>query len=140
YNAAVIFFFHLFVFHAQRAHQLHAAHFKPNQKVRVIHNSHLVRFRVTHAHFCIVIFQHSNLSGYSGFPCHTGLRFSRNEASPSLKAGAQRMRAFSRMARSRPWTTPGAAEEAIARFARDRHPRLAATSSWASSVERATRL
>src|SRR5690349_1566051 len=139
HNAAVIFLFHFFVFHAQRAHQLHAAYFKPDQKVGVIDDSHLVRFGITHAHFCIVIFEHSNLSVYSGLPCQTGLRFSRNEARPSLKSGVQRMRAFSRMARSRSWSTLAAADEVIKRFARERLPGLAAINTSASSLERVMR-
>src|ERR671925_1402831 len=138
HNAAVIFLFHLFVFHAQRAHQFHAAHFKPDQKVGVIDDSHLVRFRITHAHFCIVIFEHFDLSVYSGLPCQTGLRFSRKEARPSLKSGVQRMRAFSRMARSRSWSTVAAADEVIKRFARDKLPGLAAISTSASSLARAS--
>src|SRR5215472_6717922 len=139
HNAAVVFLFHLFVFNAQRAHQLDAAHFKPDEKVRVIHDSHLVGFRIAHAHFCVVIFEHATLSVYSGLPCQTGLRFSRNEAKPSLKSGVQRMRAFSRMARSRSWSTPGAAEEVMRRFARDKLPGLAAINASESSLERARR-
>src|SRR5215472_16215503 len=140
HNAAVVFLFHLFVFNAQRAHQLDAAHFKPDEKVRVIHDSHLVGFRIAHAHFCVVIFEHATLSVYSGLPCQTGLRFSRNEARPSLKSGVQRMRAFSRMARSRSWSTPGAAEEVMRRFARDKLPGLAAINASESALERAIRL
>src|SRR5450432_3209393 len=44
-------------------------------------------------------------------PAQFGLRFSRNEARPSLKSGVQRIRAFSRMARSRSWSRLAAAAE-----------------------------
>jgi Cytochrome c len=53
---------------------------------------------------------HSSMS-----PCHCGLRFSRKNASPSLKSGVARMRAFSRIARSRSASTP--AEDVAARGA-----------------------
>src|SRR5229473_3367668 len=139
HNVAVILFFHLFVFHAERPHQLNAAHLEPHQKVRVIHHAHLVRLRITDAHFCIMIFEHSNLSAYSGLPCQTGLRFTRKEARPSLKSGVQRMRAFSKTARSRSASTLAAAAEVINRFARERLAGLAAIKRSASSFERARR-
>src|SRR5690348_9472506 len=139
HNVTVIFFFHPLILHAQLAHQLDATHLEPNQKIGVVYDAHLVSLRVADAHFCIVIFNHANLFAYSGLPCQTGFRFSRKEARPSLKSGVQRMRAFSRMARSKSWSTLAAAAEVINRFARDRLAGLAAIRSSASCLERAPR-
>src|SRR6516164_3242820 len=136
HDVAVVFLFHLFVFHAQRAHQFHPAHLEPHEKIRVVHDAHLVGLSIADAHFRNVIFEHAILSAYSGLPCHNGLRFSRKEARPSLKSGVQRMRAFSRIARSRSWSTSGAAAEVIKRFARERLAGLAAIKRSASSLAR----
>src|SRR5690242_4010337 len=139
YNVTVIFLFHPLILHAQLAHQLDATHLEPNQKIGVVYDAHLVSLRVADAHFCIVIFNHANLFAYSGLPCQTGFRFSRKEARPSLKSGVQRMRAFSRMARSKSWSTLAAAEEVIKRFARERLPGLAEIRTSASSLARESR-
>ncbi len=101
HDAAVVFDLHALVFKAQRAHQLHAANLEPHQIIRVINYAHLIRFRVAHAHFRVMIFNHSHVPYFSESPCQTGFRFSRNDATPSWKSGVQRMRAFSRIARSK---------------------------------------
>src|SRR6266403_1281157 len=138
-DVAVVFDFHALVFDAQRAHQLHATHLKPNQIIRVIDHAHLVGLRVAHAYCSVVMLEGLHEIDYSGSVCQTGLRFSRNEATPSLKSGVQRMRAFSRMARSRSWSSPGAAAEVSRCFARVRLFGLAEISSAASSCARSSR-
>src|SRR6266446_7899441 len=131
YDVAIVVNLHALVFDSQRANQLNAADLEPDQIVRVINHAHLVRFRVAHAHHRIVIFNHSHVRYFSESPCHTGLRFSRNEARPSWKSGVQRMRAFSRMARSRSASTDAAAAEVRRRFARIKLLGLAAI-SWSA--------
>src|SRR5882762_5020112 len=135
-DVAVVFDFHALVFDAQRAHQLHATHLKPNQVIRVIDHAHLVGLRVAHAYCSVVMLEGLHEIDYSGLLCQTGLRFSRNDASPSLKSGVQRMRAFSRMARSRSASTPAAAAEVSRRFARVTLAGLAAIKMSASSFAR----
>src|ERR1700674_4150181 len=100
-DMAIVFDFHTLVFDAQCAHQLHATHLKPNQVIRVVNHAHLVRLRVTHSYGGVVMLEGLHEMNYSGLLCQTGLRFSPNDATPSLKSGVQRIRAFSRMARSR---------------------------------------
>src|SRR6267142_5726954 len=103
----------------------------------MVNDTHLIRLRVAHAHHHIMIFHHSHIPYFSDSPCQTGLRFSRNEARPSWKSGVQRMRAFSRMARSKSWSTPAAAEETSSRLERVKLLGLAAISWSASSCARA---
>src|SRR5216684_5649546 len=136
HNVAIVFNFHAFVLDAQRAHQLDAADLEPDQKIRVINHAHLIRLRVAHANYRVMIFNHSHVPYFSESPCQTGLRFSRNEASPSWKSGVQRMRAFSRMARSKSWSTPAAADDTKSRLERARLLGLAAINVSASSCAR----
>src|SRR5258707_924174 len=138
-DVAVVFDFHALVFDAQRAHQLHATDLKPNQIIRVIDHAHLVGLRVAHAYCSVVMLEGLHEIDYSGLLCQTGLRFSRNDATPSLKSGVQRMRAFSRIARSRSWSTPAAAAEVSRCFARVRLLGLAAIRSVASSLARSSK-
>src|SRR6266403_701959 len=138
-DVAVVFDFHALVFDAQRAHQLHATDLKPNQIIRVIDHAHLVGLRVAHAYCSVVMLEGLHEIDYSGLLCQTGLRFSRNDATPSLKSGVQRMRAFSRMARSRSWSTPAAAAEVKRCFARVKLLGLAAMRSLANSIVRSSR-
>src|SRR4029077_7320692 len=133
HDMTVVFDLHAFVLDPQRADQLDAAHLEPHQAIRVINHTHLIRLRVAHAHHRGVIFNHSHVPYFSESPCQTGLRFSRNDASPSWKSGVQRMRAFSRMARSKSWSTPAAAEETRRCLERVRLLGLAAISTFASS-------
>src|SRR6267142_2579574 len=69
-----------------------------------------------------------------------GFLFSRNDASPSLKSVVQRMRAFSRIARSRSASTPAAAAEVNKRLARVTLAGLAAIKMSASSFARSISL
>src|SRR5216683_4739116 len=138
-DVAVVVDFHALVFDAQRAHQLHAPDFKPDQVIRVIDHAHLVGLRVTHTYCSVVMLEGLHEIDYSGLLCQTGLRFSRNDATPSLKSGVQRMRAFSRIARSRSRSTPAAAAEVNRCFARVRLLGLAATRSVASSLARSSK-
>src|SRR6267143_2304000 len=110
-DVTVVLDFHALVFDAESAHQFHAADFKPNEIVCVIDHAHLVRLRVAHSYRRVVMLVGLHVLAYSCLPCQTGLRFSRNDATPSLKSGVQRIRAFSRIARSRSWSTPAAAAE-----------------------------
>src|SRR5216684_8051957 len=139
HDAAVVLGFHALVLETQRAHQLDAADLEPDQKIRVINHAHLIGLRVAHAHHRVMIFNHSHVPYFSDSPCQTGLRFSRNEARPSWKSGVQRMRAFSRMARSKSWSTPAAPEETRSRLERVRLLGLAAISWSASSCARSIR-
>src|SRR5260370_370160 len=101
HDVAVVLSFHAFVLDTERANQLDAADLEPDQIICVVDHAHLVRLRVAHAHHRAIIFNHSHAPYFSDSPCQTGLRFSRNEATPSWKSGVQRIRAFSRMARSK---------------------------------------
>src|ERR1700730_262906 len=101
HDMAVVLDFHALVLDAPRAHQLYAANFEPNQVIRVVDHAHLIGFRVAHSYRRVVMLHGLHDPDYSGLPCQIGLRFSRKEATPSLKSGVQRIRAFSRIARSR---------------------------------------
>src|SRR6266852_8716158 len=109
HDMAVVLNFHALVFDSQRANQLDAPNLEPDQIVRVINHAHLIRLGITHSYDRIMKFNHSHVGYFSRSPCHTGLRFSRNDARPSLKSGVQRMRAFSKIARSKSWSTPASA-------------------------------
>src|ERR1700730_4615377 len=135
-DVAVVLNFHALVFDAQRAHHFHAADFKPNEVICVIDHAHLVRLCVAHSYRRVVMLVGLHDRDYSYLPCQTGLRFSRNDATPSLKSGVQRIRAFSRMARSRSWSTPAAAAEVRRCFDRVRLLGLAAIRSSARARAR----
>src|SRR5260370_12937746 len=107
-DVAVVFDFHALVFDTQRAHQLHATHLKPNQIIRVIDHAHLVGLRVAHAYCSVVMLEGLHEIDYSGLLCQTGLRFSRNQSSPSLNSGMQRMREFLSTPRTHTTLTPTA--------------------------------
>src|SRR6266849_8462070 len=139
HDVAIVFHFHALVFDPQRANQLGAPHLEPDQIVRVIHHAHLVRLGITHSYDRIMKFNHSHVGYFSRSLCHTGLRFSRNDARPSLKSGVQRMRAFSKIARSKSWSTPASAEDTSSRLARARLLGLAAIRVSASSCARSSR-
>jgi len=47
-NEAVVFHFHRFVLEAELAQQLHPANFKPDKKICIVDDAHLVGFRVAH--------------------------------------------------------------------------------------------
>src|SRR6266446_6105395 len=138
-DVAIVFHFHALVFDPQRADQLGAPHLEPDQIVRVVHHAHLVRLGITHSYDRIMKFNHSHAGYFSRSPCHTGLRFSRNDARPSLKSGVQRIRAFSKIARSKSWSTPASAEDTSSRLARARLLGLAAMRVSASSCTRSIR-
>src|SRR5690242_11897737 len=77
-----------------------------------------------------------SIIGFQWSPFHTGLRFSRKEASPSLKSGVQRIRAFSSTARSRSASIPAASAVVSKRFARATLLGLAEISSSLNSCAR----
>src|SRR6266481_3642605 len=133
HDVAVIFGFHLLVFEAERAHQFDAADFKPDQVVGVIDHAHLIGFGVPHSNRRVVI-RLAGIESHSSF--QTGLRFSRNDATPSLKSPVQRMRAFSSTARSRSASTPAASALTSRRFARVRLPGLTSIKYSANSSAR----
>src|SRR6266436_8619225 len=137
-NLAIVLDFHALIFDAQSPHQLHAADLKPHQVICVIDDAHLVGFRVAHTNSHVVVFDHPHFRSYSGSPCQTGLRFSRNEATPSLKSGVHRIRAFSRIARSRSASRLAASAETSRRFARVRLLGLASIKTCASSRARSS--
>src|SRR5579884_3318578 len=87
-NVAAIALLHFFVVKAELAHQFDAAHFKPDQEIRVIHHAHLVGFGIAHA-------EPAFSRNCAHLPLHFGLRFSRNEVMPSRKSSVVRMRALS---------------------------------------------
>src|ERR1700733_1241473 len=103
-NPAAVLLFQPLIIQPQLTDQLHPSHLKPNQVVRVIHHAHLIGLGIPHPHPCLTytFLRHSfthpdSLPNWR--PClthlpHTGLRFSRNEDTPSRKSCVDRASAF----------------------------------------------
>src|SRR5262249_8815232 len=93
-DEAVFLAFHVAVGEAQLAHEFDTANFEPDQMVRMVDHTHLIGLGITHAKLGLV--NHQVVANH--LPLQTGLRFSRNEATPSRKSAVVRMRALSSMA------------------------------------------
>src|SRR5215467_5394065 len=104
-DVTVLLLLQLAIRETEVTQELDPADFEPDEIIRVIDHSHLVGFSVAHAQ--------SDLGNASRFhrslgfcrhdshcPLQSGLRFSRNELTPSRKSAVCRMRAFSSIARS----------------------------------------
>src|ERR1700722_18383017 len=94
-DEASVLFFHIAIGKTQLPQQFDAPHLEPYKMVRVVDHAHLIGLRVAHAQPGFidrlrVIGIHSLLQ--------TGLRFSRNDDTPSRKSAVVRMRALSSMA------------------------------------------
>src|SRR5579864_9137992 len=92
-----VFALHVAIRKSHLPHQFHTAHFEPDEVVRVIHDTHLIGFRVTHTQ---PRFVRGGVMVGTHFPVHIGLRFSRNDVIPSRKSAVRRIAAFSRTADS----------------------------------------
>src|SRR5207248_3025925 len=86
-NEAAVILFHVAIGKSQLPQQFHAAHFKPDEMIGVIDHPHLIGFRITHSqpHLANMI---------THFPLQRGLRFSRNDVTPSRKSAVCRIAAF----------------------------------------------
>src|SRR3954469_23796541 len=82
--------FHLAIRVAHGAQQLDTADLEPDDVVRVIYHAHLVGLRVSDTHTRVV---RGDDVGHR--PLHSGLRFSRNDDTPSRKSSVARIFAFS---------------------------------------------
>src|SRR6476659_6041590 len=75
-DTAAVLLFHISVREAELAEKFDAPDLEPHQVVCVIHDSHLIGFGVAHANGGL-------RNTYVQFPLQFGLRFSRNDATPS---------------------------------------------------------
>src|SRR5262245_29776524 len=89
---AVVILFHGAILQAKLPHEFHAAHLKPDGKVRVIDHAHVVGLGIAYAE--------PGLADDIYFVVHFGFRFSRKLVTPSLKSAVWRMAAFSSIARA----------------------------------------
>src|ERR1700677_1026749 len=95
---------HLLVVEPHAANQLHSADLEPDEVVRVIHHAHLIGLSVSHPHprltrpLIHLSFAHPDSLSDSrrclSYLSHTGLRFSRNDATPSRKSCVDLASAF----------------------------------------------
>jgi hypothetical protein len=66
YNKAIVLFFHVFVNDAEFAEKFYASDFKPDEKVGMVDDAHLIGFGVTHADSCLVKVSHESDRNASG--------------------------------------------------------------------------
>src|SRR5579884_3184360 len=78
-DKATVVSLHFAIRKPESPHQLHAADFKPDKIVRVIDHTHLVGLRIAHTKPHLVRVP-------AHLPLQRGLRFSRNEVTPSRKS------------------------------------------------------
>src|SRR5882724_356652 len=111
-NEAVVLALHIFITETHLAEELHPPHFKPDEMIGVIDDTHLIGFSIAYADAsfirrrrCFPIYIDRNRCiGLAHRPVHFGLRFSRKDSMPSRKSELSRIPAFSRMAASI-WTS-----------------------------------
>src|ERR1019366_9438343 len=105
-DEAVVFALHIFIAETELAEKFHASHFKPDEMIGVIDDSHLVGFGIADADASFVhrrratCIDRHRCMWPAHRPVHVGLRFSRNDSIPSRKSALSRMPAFSRIAAS----------------------------------------
>src|SRR5580658_7212483 len=97
-DAAAIVLLHFTIGEAQLPQQFHPANFKPHKVVGMIDHAHLVRLCISHPHAGLTD-RRTVVRSFAHSPLQRGLRFSRNEETPSRKSGVARIAAFSRTAR-----------------------------------------
>src|SRR5258708_27008989 len=90
-DTAAVLQFHVLVGKSKLAEQFHTPHFKPYEMIPMMDNAHLVGLGLAHANRG---FAHPS----AHFPLQMGLRFSRNDATPSWKSAVCRIAALSRTA------------------------------------------
>src|SRR5437016_5761412 len=89
-NMAIVITLHVTIAKSELAQQFNPSYFKPDDEVRMIDHTHLVRLRVADTEVGL-----ADDGGMAHLPVHIGLRFSRKELTPSLKSAVVRMRALS---------------------------------------------
>src|SRR5882672_4946612 len=103
-DEAIVFALHFLVGEAELAQQFDAANLEPDEMIRVIDDAHLVSLGVADADAGFID-RVGRIGGrgrrlLAHRPVHFGLRFSRNDVTPSRKSAVARIAAFSRTAAS----------------------------------------
>src|SRR5437879_1214346 len=104
-NEAVVVLFHVLVRETQLPEQFHSPDFEPDEMIGMIDHSHLIGLGIAHPHTAFIddgVVVRRNvgraLAVTHSWELHLGLRFSRNDVTPSRKSAVSRIAAFSRTA------------------------------------------
>src|SRR6185436_1203015 len=96
-NEASVMLFHVAIRKPQLAQQFDPSNFKPDEVVGMVNHAHLIGFSVAHSQSALADYRFAHSLG-AHLPLQRGLRFSKNDETPSRKSSVVRMRALSSMA------------------------------------------